>query len=225
MTGVVPTTDAVVALVVAKAPVPGQVKTRLAAQVGAEAAARLASAALLDTLDVCEQVFEHCWLALTGDLAAAVDGRAVAARRGRWTVVPQRGTGLAHRLSCAHSDVAAATGLPVVQVGMDTPHAPAVALAGVATALRAAPAVLGPAEDGGWWVLGLVDGRDAEALLEVPMSTPGTGVATRRALEQRGLAVATAPTLCDVDTAEDAVRVAEEAPGTRFAAAWRALAA
>ena len=224
MTGA-PVTSAAVALVVAKAPVPGQVKTRLAAQVGPDAAARLASAALLDTLDTCEQAFEHCWLALTGDVSAAVDGHAIAARRGRWTVVPQRGAGLAHRLSSAHADVAAATGLPVVQVGMDTPHAAADVLAAVASSVRTAPAVLGPAEDGGWWVLALADGRNAEVLREVPMSTPGTGAATRRALEQRGLAVATAPVLRDVDTAEDAVLVARAAPHTRFAAAWRSLPA
>ena len=41
----------VVVLVVAKAPVPGQAKTRLAASVGDRAAADIAAAALLDTLD------------------------------------------------------------------------------------------------------------------------------------------------------------------------------
>ncbi|MDQ6524457.1 hypothetical protein RB608_12640 [Nocardioides sp. LHD-245] len=73
-------------LVVAKAPVPGRVKTRLAVDIGAHAAARVAAAALLDTMRACTGALGRgrCRLALDGELADAVDAsrirRALASR-------------------------------------------------------------------------------------------------------------------------------------------------
>ena len=80
--------------------------------------------------------------------------------------------------------------------------------------------MLGPADDGGWWVLALRDPAEARVLATVPTSTPETGERTREALRQRGLTVGAAPCLRDVDTAFDAAAVAAEAPGSRFAEAW-----
>jgi glycosyltransferase A (GT-A) superfamily protein (DUF2064 family) len=56
----------------AKAPVPGRVKTRLGARVGMDVAADLAAAALLDTIAACRSAFTECHLALDGSLADAV---------------------------------------------------------------------------------------------------------------------------------------------------------
>jgi glycosyltransferase A (GT-A) superfamily protein (DUF2064 family) len=124
-----------VALVMAKVPVAGQVKTRLAATVGHEQAARLALAALLDTLEVCEQAFgAGClYLALTGDLDELdrAPRRQLTGRLESWRLLAQRGRGLGERLEHAHADVHRAAAAPVVQVGMDTPHLdPAVLAAG-----------------------------------------------------------------------------------------------
>ena len=210
-----------VALLVAKAPVPGRVKTMLDAAVGATAAAHLAAAALLDTMKACEVVFERCYLALSGDLEAAVDGAAIAEQGRYWRLFPQQGADLSERLAHAHSDVGADAGTGVVQVGMDTPQVQPRHLADVVEALVTYPAVLGPALDGGWWVLGLRDPRAAAALVNVPMSTASTWSYTRTALERRGLAVARTVTLRDVDTVEDALVVAASAPHTGFAASWR----
>ena len=67
------------ALVVAKAPMPGRVKTRLGADVGMAAAADLAAAALLDTLLACADAFgaDRCLLSLDGDLCDAVRGEEI----------------------------------------------------------------------------------------------------------------------------------------------------
>ena len=111
-----------VCLVVAKAPVPGQVKTRLAASVGDVAAAELAAAALADTLETCAAAFDRCWLAVTGDLEAAVGAATLTALLRDWTVVPQRGSGLGQRLANAHRDVGTDSRAPVLQLGMDTPR-------------------------------------------------------------------------------------------------------
>lgn len=209
------------ALVVAKAPVAGRVKTRLGVTVGDAVAAELAAAALLDTLAACRDGFGpgDCLLALAGDLADAVRGDEIARAVDGWWVAPQRGITFAQRLANAHLDVP--PGGPVVQVGMDTPQVTAGVLCGVAEALTGHDAVLGPAEDGGWWVLGLRRPAAATALHDVPMSTPTTYDATREALARAGLGVAVAATLRDVDDAEDAGAVAAVAPDGEFARAWR----
>lgn len=206
------------ALVVAKAPVAGEVKTRLGATVGMTGAAELAAAALLDTVEACAAAFGvgSCHLALAGDLVGAVAEQDLTRALEGWGVRPQRGDGLGERLAQAHADVPG----PVVQVGMDTPQVTPALLREVALGLDEHDAVLGPAADGGWWVLALRDPRHARVLAGVPMSTATTYDDTRAALAGAGLVVAACPELRDVDDADDAAVVAAQAPHTRFARMW-----
>jgi len=210
-------------LVVAKAPVAGRVKTRLAADIGAADAAEVAASALLDTVAACAEAFgaAHCLLALSGDLADAARGTEIRAALRGWRVVPQRGATFAGRLANAHLDVP--PGGPVVQVGMDTPQVTAADLAAVARGLADHDAVLGPAEDGGWWALGLREPAHACVLRAVPMSTPTTYDDTRAALAGSGLRVGTTLALRDVDTLADARAVAGLRDG-EFARTWRTVA-
>jgi uncharacterized protein len=210
-------------LVVAKAPVPGQVKTRLGDTVGMRAAAELAAAALLDTIEACAAAADPSLrhLALAGDLEHAAAGDDIATALAGWRVTPQRGDGFAERLARAHADGPG----PVVQIGMDTPQVDAVTLVGVAETLADHDAVLGPAADGGWWVLALHDPRHAAVLTGVPMSTAETYDATLAALRGEGLDVATTAVLRDVDDESDADAVARTAPHTRFARAWAGVTA
>ena len=207
-------------LVVAKAPVAGQVKTRLGARIGAEAAAGLAAAALLDTIDACRAAGVEGHLSLAGDLSEAVDGPAITAALDGWTISPQRGDGFAERLVQAHRD--AGPGL-VVQIGMDTPQVDAAALLAVAEAMDRHDAVLGPADDGGWWVLARRDPEALRHVAQVQMSTDTTFIDTQHALEQAGCTVGSVAAMTDVDTVADAELVAQLAPHTRFARAWHGL--
>lgn len=208
-------------LVLAKAPVAGEAKTRLGAEVGVQVAAELAAASLLDTLRACADAVgvANCHASMTGDLSAAARGDDVRRALEGWTVREQRGGDFGTRLVNAHLELPA--GMPVVQVGMDTPQLDAGLLLGVADLLAEHDAVLGPAPDGGWWVLGLRDGNRAACLRDVPMSTPTTGADTRRALVDDGLDVGTTTELTDIDTIEDAESVAAEFPTTEFARLWR----
>lgn len=209
-----------VVLVVAKAPVPGQAKTRLCPPATPRQAAAVAAAALLDTLDaVAGMPFVTPVLAYTGRFADAPEVRSPLAG---WHLVPQRGIDFAERLASAHADVARLfPGQPVLQIGMDTPQVGRDLLNTALRQLAVADAVLGAAADGGWWALGLRDPLHATALREVPMSTPDTGRLTRSALASRGLRVTDLPVLSDVDTWDDATAVASLVPGSRFAAAVR----
>jgi glycosyltransferase A (GT-A) superfamily protein (DUF2064 family) len=161
-------------------------------------------------------------VALTGDLTRARRRAQVRDALAACDVVPQRGVDFAHRLAHAHRDAGSGA---VVQIGMDTPQVTAELLVGCADGLADADAVLGPAEDGGWWLLGLRRAADAECLAGVAMSTAHTGTLTEAALAAAGCRVARAPGLRDVDTIADARAVAALAPGTRFAAAVRRLTA
>jgi glycosyltransferase A (GT-A) superfamily protein (DUF2064 family) len=77
-------------------------------------------------------------------------------------------------------------------------------------------AVLGPAEDGGWWIIGLRR-ADPRVFLGVPMSSPVTGEVQRERLTRLGLRFLELPMMRDVDRFEDALAVAELAPATKFA--------
>lgn len=209
----------VTALVVAKAPVPGLAKTRLAATLGDDAAADIAAAALLDTLDaVLAADFAHRVVAMTGDPTKAARTEELRALLTQFTVVPQRGDGFAERLVHAHEDAA---GHPVFQIGMDTPQVGAALLTSSGELLaETGGSVLGMAEDGGWWALGIPDPNIARVLTNVPMSTPETGARTLDALRDRGARVHLLPTLRDVDHESDLHDVAAECPSdSRFGAA------
>ncbi len=214
-------TPALTVVVMAKAPEPGRVKTRLCPPATPGEAADLAAAALLDTLDAAAAVpGARVVVALTGDVAAAARAAEVRAALDRVVVVAQRGADLGARISAAHVDAAAvAPGVPTLQIGTDTPQLTAPELAGAADRLAGVDAVLGPAADGGWWGLGLHDPRAAALVAGVPTSRVDTGRRTLAALRAGRLRVALLHELRDVDTVEDATAVASLAPGTRFAAA------
>ncbi|VBA51132.1 TIGR04282 family arsenosugar biosynthesis glycosyltransferase [Mycobacterium attenuatum] len=212
----------VTVLVVAKAPVPGLAKTRLAATVGDRAAADIAAAALLDTLDaVAAAPVAARVVALTGDLDNAADAAEIRQRLRSFTVVEQRGDGFADRLANAHAD--AADGYPVLQIGMDTPQVSAGLLTECAQRLLEAPAVLGLALDGGWWVLGVHTPAAAECLRDVPMSQTDTGERTLKALRDDGIDVVTVSSLADVDVVGDVAAIRDGCgPASRFARVTRA---
>jgi uncharacterized protein len=201
-------------LVIAKEPVPGRVKTRLTPPYTPGQAARLAEAALADTLET----------------VAALPARrrvlVLAGRTGSWLprgagfeVVPQAQGGLDARIAAAF----ALCDGPALLVGMDTPQLSAADLAPALAAggWEGCDAWFGPAADGGFWALGLA--RPDPALVRgVPMSTGRTGAEQRRRLVAAGLVVRDLPLLRDVDCADDAAEVAAACPHGRFAATYGA---
>jgi len=194
-------------VVIAKAPRPGFVKTRLCPPCSPAEAADLASAALTDTLEAAiGSSADEVILALEGD-------------PGPWLptgvrVITQRGRGLDERLACAFDDVGGAALL----IGMDTPQVTSALLDNALSGLAGpcVDAVVGAADDGGWWALGLRR-PDPRAFLGVPMSAPTTHAAQLGRLDGLGLRVTSLPVLRDVDTIDDAIAVAAEASHTRFA--------
>jgi rSAM/selenodomain-associated transferase 1 len=200
-------------IVIAKAPVPGRVKTRLCPPCTPIQAAALAEAALRDTLRATTRVRgARTVLALDGAI-------------GSWLpddvdVIPQRGGRLDERIAAAFEDA----GTAALLIGMDTPQVTPVLLTSAIEVLSrdGVDAVLGHAADGGWWAAG-VRRFVSDAFVGVPMSTAVTGCAQRARFESLGWRVGGLPTLRDVDTFEDALVIAEMAPSTRFAQAVTAF--
>lgn len=200
-------------VVIAKEAVAGRVKTRLCPPCTPQQAAAIAGAALADTVDVVTSTPARRRVLLlegSGDPPAG------------WAVVPQRGDGLGQRLAHGFADTAVA-GAGTLLIGMDTPQVTPELLATVVSGLSDVDAVLGPAEDGGWWALALRDPAAAAALAMVPMSQADTGKMTMKALAEQGLSVGLAPMLRDVDTYADLAEVAALCPLGRFAAVVETL--
>ncbi|MBJ7471754.1 MAG: DUF2064 domain-containing protein [Solirubrobacteraceae bacterium] len=197
-------------IVIAKAPVPGRVKTRLCPPCTPQQAAAIAQGALQDTLAaVAATPATRRICVLEGD-------------PGPWLpegfeVIPQRGDGLDERLAAAFSDVDE----PAFLVGMDTPQLTPALLAGAVSALHApgVDAVMGYTDDGGYWGVGLHRSWDA-LFVGVPMSQDDTGALQLIRLQREGLVIDdTLPQLRDVDHASDARAVAERVPNGQFAQA------
>jgi hypothetical protein len=221
------TSPRAILLLLAKAPQAGRVKTRLCPPAAPVQAARIAAAALLDTLAALRAVpGGQTVVALAGDLAGAERCEEISAALHDLPVIPQRGTTLGQRIAACHTDAAdLLPGLASLQVGMDTPQADPSLLARCLRRLDrpGTGAVLGPALDGGWWALGLRDPRAAVAIADVATSRADTGARTAHALRGHGLTVGRLPNLRDVDTIADARTVAAAIPASRFAAAVREL--
>ncbi|MFD8423079.1 DUF2064 domain-containing protein [Streptomyces sp. NPDC059466] len=190
-------------LVIAKEPRPGRVKTRLTPPFTPRQAAALAEAALADTLlTVAATPARRRVLVLEGApgpwLPPGID------------VVPQCEGDLDERLAAAFAGCSG----PTLLIGMDTPQVTPELLT---VDFAGCDAYFGPAEDGGFWALGLAV-PDPDLVRGVPMSRATTGAAQRERLTAAGLRVRDLPCLRDVDTAYDAGVVAAAAPRGRFAA-------
>ena len=196
-------------VVIAKSPRPGHSKTRLTPPCDPPQAARLAEAALEDTLRaVAVTPCEERLLALEGPPGAWLPP-------GFRLVGQDEGTldrRLAHVFSRCHG--------PTLLIGMDTPQVNPWLLEESIAALEepGVDAVLGHAEDGGYWAVGLRR-PDPRAFLDVPMSVAETGARQEDALRRLDLRVRLLPTLRDVDLIADARAVAAMAPGGGFARA------
>lgn len=202
-------------IVLAKAPVPGRVKTRLCPPCDPEQAALLAEAALVDTLQAVTAT--PCTRRVL-----VLDGAPGSWLPPGFDVLPQRGTGLDERLAHAFADV----GTGGLLIGMDTPQLTPARLAASLRVLDTprVDAVLGPALDGGWWGVGLRV-PDPVVFLGVPMSTSRTGAAQHDRLRALGLRVAQLPQARDVDDFDDALAVARTASAGMFAATLRPMLA
>jgi uncharacterized protein len=186
-------------LVFARAPRLGAVKRRLAAGIGAMAALRFYRSSLAALLaEVAPDRRWHTCLAATPDHA-----------RPRWPrrlpVLPQGRGDLGARL-----DRAVRGRRRVVIVGSDIPGVTRADIAAAFRALGRADAVFGPAEDGGYWLVGLAPRRPLRPFAAVRWSSEHALADTLANFHGRRIALLR--TCRDVDTAEDLAALAAPPP-------------
>jgi rSAM/selenodomain-associated transferase 1 len=195
-------------IVVAKRPAPGQTKTRLCPPLTPRQASELYRCFLLDTLDLVARVDGVQGLVAYLPLDAQDYFRAVAPPG--FACVPQQGAHLGERLDRALRLVLAQGYEQVVVMNSDGPTLPLRFLEDAFRRLEdpRVDVVLGPSDDGGYYLIGLK--RPCSALFDVTMSTPRVFEDTRARARESGLTLVCVPCWYDVDVAEDLERLAAE---------------
>ncbi len=194
--------EPVAVAVLAKAPLPGFAKTRLIAELGADGAALLQARLIARALaTACAAAIGPVTLWATPDETHPVL-RAKAADFGV-ALARQRDGDLGARMLAAIE----AANAPALIIGTDCPALEPGHLRTAADILRAGvDAVVIPAEDGGYTLIGL---RTPAPVLfsDMPWSTPSVMDETRRRLTQLGMSWREPATLWDVDLPADLERL------------------
>lgn len=198
--------------VIAKSPVPGLVKSRLCPPCTHEQAAAIATAALAETfeaLDLVRDVVDGAPV----KRHLLLEGESQSWMPDRYVPVVQRGDGLDERLRNGFADLGAGA-----IIGMDTPHV-AHLLDQALDWLTQGYDVLGPAEDGGYWMIGISEATLVhldEVFRDIPMSDSTTGRVQLERLTDLGRRVEMLSAARDLDTFDDLVAVARSGRGGRL---------
>ena len=203
--------------IMAKAPWPGAVKTRLCPPLGAAQAAALYRCFLLDKIaEVRALVNTSPVIAYSPEEAR----REFTALAPDFSLVPQRGPDLGARLHATLAGLLGDGHVGAIAVDSDTPTLPREFLQQAVDCLcrREADVVLGPTEDGGYYLIGL---EAPQALLfeAVPWSTSAVLDITLRKATAAGLRTVRLPTWFDIDTPDDLLRLERALDGGESGAA------
>jgi uncharacterized protein len=197
-----------VLVIMAKAPRPGEVKTRLAQSLSIEAVTEFYRCLLEDTLALAQSLNSHdvevaimCPESDVSELSQLSGNQA--------TVVAQKGVGLAAGLTSVFAHFAGGRQQHTIAFNSDSPHLPGSVLEDAFETLTAHDVVVGPTHDGGYYLVG--------AKASHPMLFAGDGMGTSSALERLlsharvlELSVGFVAPFYDIDVADDLTRLAEE---------------
>ena len=199
-------------MVVAKQPIPGRTKTRLCPPLTPTQASKLYECFLRDTLELMRSI-----PGMRRRIGYLPVGSQDYFRRlaPDMELRPQRGAGLGERLDHLLRE-ALGKGSPgevsprAVVIDSDSPTLPAAYISQAFERLAEVEVVLGPTEDGGYYLIG-VKQPQPHLLRQVQMSTPHVLSDTLRLAKASGLSVALLPAWYDVDTLADLHRLDDQA--------------
>ena len=194
--------------IMAKAPLPGEVKTRLCPPLSYEEAAQLYRCFLWDKIEQLNSLKATApAVAYTPDDAESLFEAMVPSK---FTLILQKGPDLGARLSNTLNQLLESGYRRVMAIDSDTPTLP-VAYLEKAVSVLSKPeidVVLGPSEDGGYYLIGLRR-LQPELFEKMRWSTAQVLSETMRRAQAKGLKVVCLPTWYDVDTPEDLKRLRE----------------
>jgi uncharacterized protein len=195
-------------VVMAKAPRPGTVKTRLAQSLPVERVTELYRCFLDDTMALAHSL-GTAEVAIVCPASDVEELKRLAQIQSTVSVVAQKGEGLAAGLTSVFAQFTAGGRQRVVAFNCDSPHLPASVLGGAFEALTGHDVVIGPTHDGGYYLVG--------AKADHPALFSGDGMGTKSALEallararRLQLSVGFTDPFYDIDVESDLIRLAAE---------------
>lgn len=194
---------------------PGKVKTRLAASLGDVKAARIYQAFVAATIARLNAVAASRILAYSPadeQTHAAFE----AANMGDWSIIPQSSGNLGQRMANYFDQQFQAGAERVVLLGTDSPNVPLVEVHEAFEHLKTDDVVLGPTEDGGYYLVGAAR-RTPRIFDNIPWSTSEVWPATLARLRQSGVSYAALDPWYDVDEVFDLHRLIEDLRDAREA--------
>ncbi|NBC26688.1 MAG: DUF2064 domain-containing protein [Bacteroidetes bacterium] len=184
-------------LIFLKNPVSGSVKTRLAASIGNEKAVEIYNKLINHTVEASRQVETdiQLWYSSFIDQKDGFDGK-------RFKKRIQQGRDLGARMWYAFQEGFAEGYAKIAVIGSDCPDISPEILESAFRRLDENEVVLGPSEDGGYYLLGM-NSRMPFLFSNIPWSTPEVFPETIRRLNERAISYKLLPELNDIDTADD----------------------
>ena len=193
-------------VIMAKAPRPGQVKTRLAQCFPPSAVAEFYRCLLEDTVALAQSLDD----VEVGIMCPASDVDDLAQSLGDTVrVVAQKGGGLAAGLTSVFAEFAAAGQKRVIAFNSDSPHLPRSVLETAFETLAAHDVVVGPTQDGGYYLVG-AKASHASLFANDGMSTSSALERLLRRATALELSVGFATPFYDIDVMDDLTRLADE---------------
>jgi len=188
-------------IIFAKAPIPGEVKTRLCPPLDPDEAASLHGTLVLDAVERAKGLAgASLYVAGAPDLAhpffKVLEGRYGA------KLLPQRGPDLGARMKWAMQDAFEQGAQDVILTGTDLPTLPRANLVEALTLIKKHDVVLGPTADGGYYLIGLR--KMVSALFDgIAWGTASVFADTKKKIEDAGLSLGLLPECRDLDTLQD----------------------
>jgi len=197
-----------------KAPEKGRVKTRLAASLGNERALDLYRCFVEDTIGMLDRDGLRLLIFFTPPSSRSL---IVAWLGDRYSLVPQEGEDLGRRMHHAFQTAFARGFNAAVIIGGDSPDLPCRIIDEALTALEDRDVVLGPARDGGYYLIGFRKGAFLpDAFFGISWSAPDVFAKTLAILRDAGRRVHILPLWQDVDTLQDLRALVSRNAGTAF---------
>lgn len=189
-------------IIMCKAPVAGQVKTRLMGAYTPEQAAALHAAMAAATIRKACRMFRHVWLAADAPDHPFFQGFGV-------TLLPQGQGDLGSRMQRLLRQSFADAAMAVMFVGTDSPHTPESRWRSAESMLQGAELVVGPVEDGGYDLIAL-GSCHPEVFDGIDWGSGRVLVQTRAAAGRAGLSLAELSLSYDLDRPQDIERAGQE---------------
>jgi hypothetical protein len=193
-------------VIMAKAPRPGSVKTRLANGLPVQAVTELYRCLLSDTIALAKTL-DHVEIALMCPTSDGEELSLTVAATVR--VVPQTGSGLAAALDSAFTQFAATDSQAVIAFNSDSPHLPASALQSAFDVLESCDLVVGPTHDGGYYLVGARASHPGLFSNDAMGTASALDALLRRASDLH-LSVRMTDSFYDIDVAADLNHLTEE---------------